>query len=98
MDNKRITVKNIERRLNHINKHLAINGVKRELTLGQRYGRKYIDVYDVKGRQVGDALASGRTGEVYEYLGGMQKTLHLISDARYQKARKKRQRAAKKKK
>ena len=91
----RITVKNIERRINHINKNLAINGVKRKLALGQRYGRKYIDIYDAKGRQTGDALASGRTGEVYEYLGGMQKSLNMISDAKYQKAYKKKIRAAK---
>jgi len=85
----RITVKNIERRINHINKNLAINGVKHKLALGQRYGRKYIDVYDNKGRQTGDALTSGRTGEVYEYLGGMQKSLMMISDAKYHKAYKK---------
>ena len=94
----RVTVKNIERRLNNINKNLAINGVKCKLSLGQRYGRKYVDVYDVKGRQIGDALTSGRTGEVYEYLGGMQKSLRLISDAKYQKSRKRKQRVAKKKK
>ena len=93
----RITVKNIERRLTHINKNLAINGVKRKLALGQRYGRKYIDVYDFKGRQTGDALTSGRTGEVYEYLGGMQKSLNMISNAKYQKALKKKKRVAKRK-
>lgn len=91
----RITVKNIERRINHINKNLAINGVKHKLALGQRYGRKYIDVYDLKGRLTGDALTSGRTGEVYEYLRGMQKSLRMISDAKYQKAYKKKLRAAK---
>lgn len=91
----RITVKNIERRLAHINKNLAINGVKRKLALGQRYGRKYIDVYNRKGHLTGDAITSGRTGEVYEYLGGMQKSLNMISDAKYQKAFKREQRAEK---
>ena len=65
------------------------------MALGQRYGRKYIDVYNKKGHQIGDALTSGRSGEIYEYLGGMQKSLNLISDAKYQKSRKKKQRAVK---
>lgn len=91
----RITEKNIERRLTHINKNLAINGVKHKLALGKRYGRKYIDVYDTKGRSSGDALTSGTTGEVYEYLGGMQKSLRMIADAKYQKAYKKKLRVAK---
>jgi len=91
----RITLKNLERRINHINKNLAINGVKRKIALGRRYGRKYIDVYTAKGHQTGDALSSGTTGEVYEYLGGMQKSLNMISDAKYQKMYKKKQRAVK---
>ncbi len=94
---KRITVNNIERILSHINKKLAVNGVKHKLALGQRYGRKYIDVYNKKGQQTGDSLTSGRSGEVYEYLGGMQKSLNMISDAKYLKAHKRRQRATKKK-
>ncbi|KKL99098.1 hypothetical protein LCGC14_1817850 [marine sediment metagenome] len=85
----RITIKNLKRRIEHINKNLAKNRVKRRIGLGQRYGRKYIDVYDSKGRQRGDALASGRSGEVYEYLGGMQKSLNMISDAKYRRKQKK---------
>jgi hypothetical protein len=52
-------------------------------------------VYNKKGSLVGDSLTSGRSGEIYEYLGGMQKSLNLIADAKYQKAYKKKQRAVK---
>ena len=52
-------------------------------------------MYDTKGRSSGDSLTSGTTGEVYEYLGGMQKSLRMIGDAKYQKAYKKKLRAAK---
>jgi hypothetical protein len=95
---ERITIKNIENRLKNINKNLALHRVKRRLALGQRYNRKYIDVYNTKGDQVGYALTSGRTGEVYEYLGGFQKSLHMINDAKYQRARKAKARKSKKKK
>lgn len=77
---------------------MALNRVKKTLALGQRYNRKYIDVYDSKGRQLGDALTSGRTGEVYEYLGGFQKSLSMINDAKYDRSRKTKDRKQKKKK
>ena len=85
----RITIKNLKRRIEHINKNLASNRVKKKIGLGQRYGRKYVDVYDSKGRQIGTALTSGRSGESYEYLGGMQRSLNMISDAKYKRKRKK---------
>ena len=94
----RITLKNLERRISHINKNLALNRVKKQIALGRRYGRKYIDVYDSRGRQTGDALTSGTSGEVYEYLGGMQKSLNMISDAKYRRATKRKARQTKKKK
>lgn len=94
----RITLKNIENRIAHINKNLALNRVKHQIALGRRYNRKYIDIYDAKGRQTGDALTSGTSGEVYEYLGGMQKSLNMISDAKYKRASKRKARQTKRKK
>ena len=77
---------------------MALNRVKVRLYLGQRYGRKYIDPYDMKGSLKGDALTSGTTGEVYEYLGGFQKSLNYIADSKYERARKRKARQQKKKK
>lgn len=93
----RITLKNLDNRIKQINKNLALNRVDRTLSIGRRYGRKYVDVYDRKGRQVRDALTSGTSGEVYEYLGGMQRSLNMISDAKYRRIRKKERRKSKKK-
>ena len=76
---------------------MALHKVKKTLELGKRYNRKYIDVYDTKGRQSGDALTSGTTGEVYKYLGGFQKSLSMINDAKYDRARKAKARKQKKK-
>lgn len=83
----RTTLENLRNRAETINKYFKNRRVGVQIEIGQRYGKKAIDLYDLKGGML-DTVRSGMTsGECYEFMLAMIKTMDIIG--RYKSHKKK---------
>jgi len=78
----RVSLKELESKIKRINKRIANKGIKKKIMLGQRYNRKYLDLYKIyngKWSQTGSPLGVGTSGELLRVLEAIETGMDLIT-------------------